>query len=84
MVLAAAHFIHQARQKLIPNLQALAQSARAAHSREGPSDPDMILLGMAVHNFPANLEILADLIVELYMRTASQDRQAHGKKPPNL
>jgi hypothetical protein len=82
VVLAAAHFIYQARQKLIPNLQALVQSARAAHKREEPTDPDMILRDMAVHNFPANLGILTELINELYMRTASQDRLAHGKKPP--
>jgi hypothetical protein len=42
----------------------------------------MILQDMAEHNFPANLGILTDLLTELYMRTASQDRQAHGKKPP--
>ena len=82
MVLAAAHFIYQARQKLIPNLKAIVQSARAARGREGPSDKDMILRDMAVHNFPVNLGILTDLINELYVRTASQDRQAHGKKPP--
>ena len=82
MVLAVAHFIYQARQKLIPNLKAL-MAQRVARGSEGPPDTEVILRDMAFHNFPMNLGILSDLINELYLMITSQDRQMHGKKQPD-
>jgi len=82
MVLAVAHFIYQARQKLIPNLKALIAPQKVARRSEGPSDKEVILRDMAFRNFPVNLGILSDLINELYLMTTSQDRQMHDKKPP--
>jgi hypothetical protein len=81
MVLAVAHFIYQARQKLIPNLKALF-TQRVARESRGPSDKEVILRDMAFRNFPVNLGILSDLINELYLMITSQDSQMHGKKPP--
>ena len=81
MVLAVAHFIYQARQKLIPNLKALI-AQRVARGSEGPPDKEVILRDMAFRNFPANLGILSDLINELYMKTTELDRNAHEKKRP--
>ena len=74
MVIAAAHFIHQARTKMVPNLKSMIA--------QGAGDADRVLRDMAAQNFPVNLAILSDLINELYMRTTSLDREAHEKKRP--
>ena len=74
MVLAAAHFIHQARTKMLPNIKTMLA--------QGGTEQDRILRDMAAQNFPVNLAILSDLINELYMKTTSLDRTAHEKKRP--
>jgi hypothetical protein len=75
MVLAAAHFIYQARQKLVPNIKSLLGQG------VGP-DQDKVLRDMAARNFPVNLQILTDMVNELYVKTAGLDKQAHEKKSP--
>ena len=74
MVLAAAHFIHQARTKMLPNIKTMLA--------QGGSEQDRVLREMAAQNFPVNLAILSDLINELYMKTTNLDRAAHEKKRP--
>lgn len=74
MVLAAAHFIHQARIKMLPNIRGMLA--------QGSTDQDKVLRDMAAQNFGVNLEILSDLINELYLKTTNLDRAAHEKKRP--
>jgi len=74
MVLAAAHFVYQARTKLMPNLRTMIA--------QGGSDQDRVLRDMAAQNFPVNLAILSDLVNELYMKVASIDKATHEKKRP--
>ncbi len=74
MVLAAAHFIHEARAKLVPNLRAMLA--------QGSTDQERVLRDMAAQNFPVNLAILSDLINELYLKVTALDRAAHDKKRP--
>jgi hypothetical protein len=74
MVISAAHFIHQARTKLVPNMKSMIA--------QGAGDADRVLRDMAAQNFPVNLGILADMINELYMRTTALDRDAHESKRP--
>jgi hypothetical protein len=74
MVLAAAHFIHEARVKMVPNIRGM-----LAH---GSTDQERVLRDMAAQNFGVNLAILSDLINELYMRTTALDKTAHEKKRP--
>jgi hypothetical protein len=74
MVLAAAHFIHEARVKMVPNIRGM-----LAH---GSTDQDRVLRDMAAQNFGVNLAILSDLINELYLRTTALDKTAHEKKRP--
>jgi len=74
MVIAAAHFIFQARTKMLPNLKSIIA--------QGGTDADKVLREMAAQNFPLNLGILSDQINELYMKTTSLDRDAHDKKRP--
>jgi hypothetical protein len=79
MVLAAAHFIYQARQKLVPNIKGLLGQGS---SSKGTTEQDKVLRDMAAQNFPVNLKIFTDMINELYVKTASLDKQAHEKKSP--
>jgi hypothetical protein len=74
IVLAAAHFIHQARTKMLANIKTMLA--------QGGTEQDRILRDMAAQNFPVNLAILSDLINELYMKTTSLDKAAHEKKRP--
>ena len=74
MVLAAAHFLAQARQKMVPNIKGMLAQAG--------TEKDKVLREMAAQNFPVNLAILSDLINELYMRTTELDRAEHEKKRP--
>ena len=41
-----------------------------------------VLRDMAAQNFGVNLEILSDLINELYLKTTNIDRASHEKKRP--
>jgi hypothetical protein len=74
MVLAAAHFIQEARVKMLPNIRNMLGA--------GSTDQERVLRDMAAQNFGVNLEILADLINELYMKTMGLDKAAHDKKRP--
>ncbi len=80
MILAAAHFIYQARQKVVPSIRTLVVQPGST-GKGGISEQDKVLRDMAARNFPVNLEILSDLVNELYVKTASLDRQAHDRKP---
>jgi hypothetical protein len=74
MILASAHFVHQARMKLLPNLKGMIA--------QGGTEQDRVLRDMAAQNFPVNLEIMSDLINELYMKVAGIDKASHEKKRP--
>lgn len=74
MIIASAHFIHQARTKMLPNLRGMLA--------QGSNDKDKVLRDMAAQNFPVNLAIFSDLVNELYLKTTSLDRAAHENKKP--
>ncbi|MGA2639384.1 MAG: hypothetical protein ABSG21_00615 [Spirochaetia bacterium] len=74
MVLAAAHFIHQARMKMLPNIRGVLA--------QGGTEQDRVLRDMAAQNFGVNIAILSDLVNELYLKTTNLDRAAHEKKRP--
>lgn len=74
IVLAAAHLIHEARVKMLPNIRGMLGA--------GSTDQERVLRDMAAQNFGVNLKILADLVNELYMKTTALDKAAHEKKRP--
>ncbi|MCX7039309.1 MAG: hypothetical protein NT005_09295 [Spirochaetes bacterium] len=84
MILATAHFIYQARIKIVPNARSvIAQGADSfTAKKQGAPDQDRVLRDMAAQNFPVNLGIFSDLVNELYMKTTGLDRIAHEKKKP--
>jgi len=74
MVLAAAHFIQEARVKMLPNIRKMLGA--------GSTDQERVLRDMAAQNFGVNLKILADLVNELYLKTTSLDRAAPTRRDP--
>lgn len=73
-VLAAAHFIFQARGRMVPNIRSILAA--------GAGDSERVLREMAAQNFPLNLAIFSDQVNELYVKTMNLDRQAHPKTRP--
>jgi hypothetical protein len=84
MIIAAAHFLYEARNKILPNLRSMTSTGGDTLSgRKLPSgDQERVLRDMALQNFPVNLGILNDLVNELYVKTAALDRDAAGKRRP--
>ncbi len=86
MILAAGHFLYEARQKVLPNLRGMTSTANMGESLSGRRLPageqERVLRDMALQNFPVNLGILNDLVNELYVKTAALDRAAAGKRRP--
>jgi hypothetical protein len=84
MIIAAAHFIYQARLRIVPNARAVIGQGGDSFmgKKEGASDKDRVLRDLAAQNFPVNLGIFSDLVNELYMKATSLDRIAHEKKQP--
>jgi hypothetical protein len=84
MIVAAAHFLFEARQRILPNLRSLGSAGGETLSgRKLPTgEQERVLRDMALQNFPVNLGILNDLVNELYVKTAALDREAAGKRRP--
>jgi hypothetical protein len=84
MIISAAHFLYEARNKILPNLRSMTSTGGDTLSgRKLPSgDQERVLRDMALQNFPVNLGILNDLVNELYVKTAALDRDAAGKRRP--
>ena len=58
-IIATARLVYLARRELVPNL-------RNRLSGGGVTGMDRVLRDMAINNFGSNLQLLADLIAELY------------------
>ena len=86
MILAAGHFLYEARQKILPNLRGMVSATSSGDTLSGrklpTGDQERVLRDMALKNFPVNLGILNDLVNELYVKTAALDREAAGKRRP--
>ncbi|GHV78010.1 hypothetical protein AGMMS49942_28310 [Spirochaetia bacterium] len=74
-LVASADLVFQARTNLIPGL-------RARQNIGAVSGPDKVLMDMAMSNFTSNLQVLADLLNELFVLLVDADKaQAKGRKP---
>jgi len=86
MIVSAAHFLYEARLKILPNLRSMVSATTSGDTLSGrklPSgDQERVLRDMALKNFPVNLGILNDLVYELYVKTAALDKEAAGKRRP--
>ena len=84
MILAAATFVHHAREEVLPNIKnLLAGGSDTVFTRSDKSGgSDRILRDMAINNFPANLGVFSDMVHELYVKVAALDKREHsGGKP---
>ena len=86
MILAAGHFLFEARQKILPNLRGMVSATTGGETLSGrklpTGDQERVLRDMALQNFPVNLGILNDLVNELYVKAAALDRESAGKRRP--
>jgi hypothetical protein len=74
-IAAAADLVFQARTNLIPGI-------RNRQSIATMTGSDRVLRNMAVNNFASNLQVLADLLNELFVLLVEADKvQARGRKP---
>jgi hypothetical protein len=74
-LVAAAELVFQCRTSLIPGL-------RSRQTIGVMSGSDKILRDMAMSNFASNLQVLADLLNELFVLLVEADKvQAKGRKP---
>jgi len=72
-------FVFQVRTEIAPNIRSI---LGAGSSFGGSSGGNNLLRDMAISNFPSNLNILADLTHELFMRLTFLDKESHSVKPP--
>ena len=74
-IIAASRFVAVTRRELVPSL-------RARLAIMSSSGADKVLRDMAVNNFGSNLQLLADLLNELFVSLVEIDKaDAKGRKP---
>jgi hypothetical protein len=74
-VAAAARFVSSTRREVAPTLRQRLADA-------GSSGPDRVLRDMAVNTFSTNLQLLAELLLELYQRLKELDMAIAKDKRP--
>lgn len=79
-IFALATFVYKVRTEIAPNIRSILGAGTVMGGSRGGGDT--LLRDMAISNFTANMDILADLTHELYMRTALLDKEGHQAKPP--
>ncbi len=74
-ILGLAMWSYRARTEMLPELK---------YHLSGESMPEMdrIREQMALENLKSNLNILADIINNLYVKTVAADKASHKRKPP--
>ena len=73
-IVATSRFVSITRREMVPSL-------RFRFTGTG-TGPDKVLRDMAINNFSSNLQLLADLLNELYIGLVEIDRQkAKGRRP---
>ncbi len=80
-ILALAAFTYKARNELAPNIRSLLGSGTGFPGRSTGNNDD-IFREMAISNFGANLDVLSDMLHELYIRTIAVDKDSHKLKSP--
>ena len=74
-IAATAKFIFAVRREVAPTL-------RIKLSGRGPEGAEKVLKDMAINNFSSNLQLLADLLYDLYVKLAEFDvAKSKGKRP---
>lgn len=74
-ILAMARFIYEVRTEVLPNLRLLSGGS-------GMHDSNKVYRDMAMSNFGSNLQVLADYVHELYLKTVEYDKSHSGRDRP--
>ncbi len=74
-VLALARFIFLVRTDILPNLRNLS-------GQTSLNDMNKVFRDMAMNNFGANIQVLADYVNELYIKLVANDKSQNGKTRP--
>lgn len=74
-ILSLSRFIFLVRTEIIPNLRTLSGATAT-------SDSNKVFRDMAMNNFKANIQVLADLVNELYVKLVEYDKANSGKHRP--
>ena len=72
-IIACARFVEAARSGMVPSLKARLNAV--------PSGPDKTLRDMAANNFASNLELLSDLLYELFVNLVELDKKGAKGNP---
>lgn len=73
-IVALAKFFRQAQKEVLPSIN-------ATSSRAMSGSQEQILRSMALSNYGANLNILGDMINELYVKTVECDKRDNARDP---
>lgn len=77
LILSLGRFVKTCRVDLLPQVR---RSISLGHGRRSPQEK--LLADMAANNFPSNLNVLADLVNDLFVAAQAEDqRLSAGKKP---
>ena len=79
-IYALATFVYKVRTDIAPQIRSILGAG--SFMGGGRSGGDSLLRDMAISNFSANMDILADQTYELYMRTTLLDKEGHKTKSP--
>jgi len=78
-IIAAKSLINQAKIEVVPNLKTILAGGydTVLQKKKKEDENDKIIREMAIHNFPANLDIFDQLVQKLFNETAKLDRSAN-------
>lgn len=81
-IIAMKTFVEHAQKEVIPNLKTILATSHETvlTKRTLEDEKEKIIREMAIHNFPANLKILSDLLDELFRGVAEIDKKYNS--PP--
>jgi len=74
-VIALSRFIFLVRTDILPNLRNLS-------GQTSSNDANKVFRDMAMNNFGANVQVLADYVNELYVKLVANDKAQNGKTRP--
>lgn len=73
---ALARFVYLVRIDILPNIRGLSSAS------SGGNDLNKVFRDMAMNNFGANVQVLADYVNELYVKLIAYDKLKNGKTRP--
>lgn len=80
-ILALAQFVSIVRRDIVPHIRSLTAGDQNTLFTGKSQSSDDVLKNMAISNFATNIDILSDLVNELYLKTVALDKETHPNTP---